>query len=60
MNYFAVGFYFGLGFAIANTVLAVIDKVLAMLLLKYRVRQVMKSKTKPKPPEGLNFGKKDI
>jgi len=58
MNYFVIGFYFGLGFVVANTLLTLVDKVLAMLLLKYRMKQVIKSQNKLKPPEGLNFGKK--
>ena len=37
MNYFVIGFYFGLGFALANTVLVIIDKILVTLFLKYKV-----------------------
>ena len=58
MNYFVIGFYFGIGFALANTVLTILDRVLAMLLVKYRMKNIVKTQKKPKPPEGLNFGSK--
>ena len=61
MNYFIIGFYFGLGWTVANTIIVLLDKVLALLLLKYKVRRMVvtpKKKDRPKPPEGLNFGSK--
>ena len=57
-NIIVIGFLFGIGFVLANTVLMLIDKILALILLKYRLKQITKVKDKPKPPEGLNFGSK--
>ena len=61
MNYFIIGFYFGLGWTVANTIIVFLDKIFALLVLKYKVRRPVTPKKmidKPKPPEGLNFGSK--
>ncbi len=57
-SYVVIGFMFGIGFTIATTLLAVIDRLLAMLILKNRLETIIKPKGKNKPPEGLNFGSK--
>jgi len=59
LSYILIGFLFGIGFILANVLLAMVAKVLQYLLLKYDIRRMAttpKKKDKPKPPEGLNFG----
>ena len=53
-----LGFFFGIGCVVANALLLLIDRLLAMLILKSQLKPIIKSKDKPKPPEGLNFGSK--
>ncbi len=57
-NVIMIGFLFGIGFVIANTLLAIIDTLLAYILLKYKPKGILPLKSKNKPPEGLNFGSK--
>ena len=57
-NVFVIGFYFGIGFVVANALLTLIDRLVAMVILKSQLKTIIKPKDKSKPPEGLNFGSK--
>ncbi len=57
-NVVIIGFLFGIGFVIANTLLTLIDKLLAIFILKSGLKIITKPKGNSKPPKGLNFGNK--